>query len=444
MQGMRMRLSLKFLRFFDFILFLAAAALVTIGVLFIYSSGINSEGNNVSSEYVKQIIWGGSGTLLMLVFSLMDYRKFYRYIPRIFMGACAVLVFTKFFGRYVNGARSWLGIGPFGIQTSEFTKIAFILFLAWYLDRTKKSSDHRRRFIVSMLIMSAPTALILAQPDLGTALVYFPIFLIMTFIAGIPLRYIFFVFLGGMMTILFTVLPIWESEMAHGSVMFVRMLTNMTLRLILIFAVGSAGVLSLIGVFFYRHNKYFYWISYFSAILCGSLILSYFAGKVLKEYQVMRLIVFINPYADPQGAGWNIIQSKTAIGAGNLFGRGYLRGTQSHYRFLPEQSTDFIFSILSEEWGFAGCMIVFALYFLILMRAVAIIRKAPNAFGMLVAAGILGMFSFHFLINVGMVMGIMPITGIPLLFLSYGGSSLWTAMICVGLLMSIGSRKFEF
>ena len=437
-----MKLNLKFLQFFDFILFFCVIALVTFGVLFIYSSGINSEGINVSSEYIKQIIWGSTGILLMLGISLLDYRRFTRYVPHLFIGACIVLVFTKLFGRYVNGARSWLGIGPFGIQPSEFTKIVFILFLAWYLDRTKKTQDQRKRFFVSLGIMFIPMGLILAQPDLGTSLVYFPIFLAMTFIAGIPVRYILFVFLGGMMTILFTVLPIWESQIAHSSVIFIRVLTNSTLRLILIFSTGSVGVLAALGIFFYRHNKYFYWITYFSAIVCGALILSYFAGKVLKDYQVMRLIVFIDPYADPRGAGWNIIQSKTAIGSGNLLGRGYLRGTQSHYRFLPEQSTDFIFSILSEELGFVGCMTVFALYFLIFIRTIFIIKNASNTFGMQIAAGILGMFVFHFMVNVGMVMGIMPITGIPLLFLSYGGSSLWTAMICVGLLMSVSSRKF--
>ncbi|MBP3773349.1 MAG: rod shape-determining protein RodA [Treponema sp.] len=439
-----MKLNLKFFQFFDFILFFCVAALVTFGVLFIYSSGINSEGMNVSSEYVKQIIWGSSGLLIMFTLSLLDYRRFNRYVPQLFAAACAVLVFTRLFGIKVNGARSWLGIGPFGIQPSEFTKIVFILFLAWYLDKTKKTQDQRKRFFISLMIMFVPMGLILAQPDLGTALVYFPIFLAMTFIAGIPVRYILFIFAGGMMTILFTVLPIWESQIAHHSVIFIRVLTNTTLRLILVFATGSIGVLSMLGMFFYRHNKYFYWISYVAAILCGALILSYFAGKVLKEYQVMRLIVFIDPYADPRGAGWNIIQSKTAIGSGNLLGRGFLRGTQSHYRFLPEQSTDFIFSILSEELGFVGCMSVFMLYFLILMRTIFIIKNTSNTFGMLIAAGVLGMFSFHFLINVGMVMGIMPITGIPLLFLSYGGSSLWTAMICVGLLMSVSSRKFGF
>jgi len=437
-------MKLKFLQYFDFILLFCVIALVTFGVLFIYSSGINSEGLNVSTEYVKQIIWGSSGLLIMLAFSMVDYRKLQRYVPQIFIGACAILIFTRFFGRYVNGARSWLGIGPFGIQPSEFCKVVFILFLAWYLDRTKKSQNQKKRFIISMLIMFIPMGLILAQPDLGTALVYFPIFLVMTYIAGIPPRYILFIFLGGMLTILFTVLPIWESRIAHHTVIFVRLLTNFKLRLLLILAFGAICAISLSGIFFYRHNKYFYWITYFSAIFCGALIFSYFGGKVLKEYQVMRLIVFIDPSADPLGAGWNIIQSKTAIGSGNLLGRGYLHGTQSHYRFLPEQSTDFIFSILSEELGFVGCMTIFALYFIILIRTIFIIKNSQNAFGTFIASGVLGMFTFHFLVNVGMVMGIMPITGIPLLFLSYGGSSLWTAMTCVGLLMSVSSRKFGF
>ena len=175
-----------------------------------------------------------------------------------------------------------------------------------------------------------------------------------------------------------------------------------------------------------------------------SLFASVAAGKVLADYQVKRLIIFLDPQSDPLGAGWNIIQSKVAIGSGNLFGQGFLQGTQSHYRFLPEQSTDFIFSILSEEWGFAGGLVVFGLYFVILFRCIMIMRNTTNTYGYYITTGIFTMFLFHFLINVGMVMGIMPITGIPLCFLSYGGSSLWTAMTCVGLLLSINARKLDF
>lgn len=152
----------------------------------------------------------------------------------------------------------------------------------------------------------------------------------------------------------------------------------------------------------------------------------------------------MDPNVDRLGAGWNIIQSKIAIGAGGLFGRSFLHGTQSHYRFLPEQSTDFIFSILSEELGFAGGIIVFVLYFIIMLRTIIIMKNCSNRFGAYIAAGFLGMYMMHFFVNVGMVMGIMPITGIPLLFLSYGGTSLLTAMTSIGILMSINSRKYDF
>jgi len=157
----------------------------------------------------------------------------------------------------------------------------------------------------------------------------------------------------------------------------------------------------------------------------------------------MRLIVFLDPNVDPLGSGWNIIQSITAIGSGGPFGMGYLQGTQSHYRFLPQQSTDFIFSILSEEWGFLGGLVVFILYGTILARSLIIIKKTENNFGALVATGIAAMYFFHFMVNIGMVMGMMPITGIPLLFVSYGGSSLWTAMTASGLLMSINMRRLD-
>ena len=172
--------------------------------------------------------------------------------------------------------------------------------------------------------------------------------------------------------------------------------------------------------------------------------MSSIADKVLKTYQLQRLIIFMNPDIDRLGAGWNIIQSKIAIGSGGLFGRSFLHGTQSHYRYLPQQSNDFIFSILSEEWGFLGGCFVFLIYLVLMLRTLIIVKNASNRFGMYISAGILGMFMIHFFINVGMVMGIMPITGIPLLFLSYGGSSLLTAMTAIGLLMSINSRKFDF
>ena len=252
-----------------------------------------------------------------------------------------------------------------------------------------------------------------------------------------------FVFGTGMATIFFTVLPVWNDVIARQKIPAIGALTDIRLRLLLIAASLSITLIGIVVRRYLRGQRYFYWISYVSLIVSLSLLCSYGAGRVLKEYQISRLIVFMDPSVDPRGSGWNIIQSKIAIGAGGIFGRSFLHGTQSHYRFLPQQSTDFIFSILSEEFGFIGGLAVFVLYGIIFFRTLKIMRNATG-YGLYIAAGILGMFFFHFFVNIGMVMGIMPITGIPLLFLSYGGSSLWTAMVAVGLLMSINYHKYGF
>ena len=157
----------------------------------------------------------------------------------------------------------------------------------------------------------------------------------------------------------------------------------------------------------------------------------------------MRLIVFIDPSIDPRGSGWNILQSMTAIGSGGFAGKGFLQGTQSHYRYLPQQSTDFIFSIIAEEWGFLGGFAVFALFFVILRRCILLLKTVKDNYANYVVAGVMGMVFFHFMINSGMVMGIMPITGIPLFFLSYGGSSLWTVLLSIGLLLGISARRYR-
>jgi rod shape determining protein RodA len=190
-------------------------------------------------------------------------------------------------------------------------------------------------------------------------------------------------------------------------------------------------------------KQYFYWICYINLILLLALFISFTAHKMLKEYQVMRLIVFLNPNIDPRGAGWNIIQSMTAIGSGHLWGKGFLQGTHSHYRYLPEQSTDFIFSIFGEEFGFLGGLLVFGLFLLISLRLITIMKTTVDPFGTYIVAGLSAMYIFHFLINVGMAMGIMPITGIPLYFMSYGGSALLTAMMGIGLSMSVFLRRFQ-
>jgi rod shape determining protein RodA len=426
----------------DFPLFISSLVLTVFGILFIYSSGVTSQGTVVSSEYTRQIIWASTGLVLALVLTMVNFRRIYDLSLYLYIGTIVLLIYTLFFGRLVSGARAWIGIGGFGIQPSEFAKITTILFLARYLDSTKRSENTLVRFILSCVIVFIPLGLVLLEPDFGTSLVFIPILLVTSFIGGITMRYV--VFMGGSIVLMgiMMVLPLWQETILKGSFPEVMILINLRFILISVLVLFLITLISLVGYFRYK-KKYFYWICYLGVMGIISLFGSFASHKLLKDYQIMRLIVFLDPNVDPRGSGWHIIQSMTAIGSGGLMGKGFLQGTQSHYRFLPQQSTDFIFSIFTEEWGLLGGALVFALFLIICLRLVRIMKTTSDTFGAYIAAGLSAMYSFHFLINVGMAMGIMPITGIPLHFMSYGGSALISAMVGIGLAMSIHVRRFS-
>ncbi|MDR0383447.1 MAG: rod shape-determining protein RodA [Spirochaetaceae bacterium] len=427
----------------DYPLLLSAVLLTVFGILFIYSSGVTSFGVSVSNEYARQIFWGSAGLVIAIAVALFNYRRLYHALTYMYLGTLALLVYTCLFGRVVNGARAWIGVASFGVQPSEFAKLTTIIFLARFLDSTKNSRNDAWRFIVSCLIVFAPMLIILLQPDFGTSLVFIAILLTMTFVSGISMRYIVFLLMTLALSGLLMVLPLWQTHILGKTFRLLSMLSNKNFILIATAALSMIFLLALFGFIRYK-KKYFYWIAYCALITILSLGISYGGQKVLKPYQIMRLIVFLDPNIDPRGSGWNIIQSVTAIGSGGILGKGYLQGTQSHYRFLPQQSTDFIFSIYSEEWGFLGGVMVFMLFMLLILRMVRIMRTTADTFGRYIVAGFAGMYVFHFMINVGMTMGVMPITGIPLLFMSYGGSSLITAMMGVGLALSVHIRRFQY
>jgi len=435
-------MKLKDILEIDFFVLLPVIALMVIGVLFIYSSGITSDGTLVSSEYIRQIVWASAGLIIALILALVNYRRFYDIALYPYLIILIPLLYTCIFGGEARGTR-WLRIGIFGVQVSEFAKIATIIFLSRYLADTRLSANSFVRFLTACFIVFVPMGIVLIQPDLGTSLVFIPILISMTFVAGIVLRYV--VFLGSciLLTGILTVLPLWQTYILRKSLPILVMLTNPRLIIMVVLALGLVMAIALFGYLKYQ-KRYFYWLAYIFAIIVFSLGASYAARGVLKNYQIMRLIVFLDPNIDPRGAGWNIIQSITAIGAGGMAGKGYLQGTQSHYRFLPEQSTDFIFSIFSEEAGFFGGLAVFALFLIICLRLLRITKITTDPFAAYICAGLVGVYSFHFIINVGMTMGIMPITGIPLLFMSYGGSSLISAMIGIGLVLSIYVRRYNY
>ncbi len=428
---------------FDVWLFSSTITLAVIGVLFIYSSGVSSTGVLLSTEYVKQIIWAALGIVIVVLLMSANYRRMADFAPYIYLFFMALLVATLFVGRVVNGARSWIPIFDFGLQPSEFAKIATILQLAYHIDRNRRESATFLSFATALALVLIPMALILLQPDMGTALVYIPILVAMTYVGGYPTRYVLFLLCSGLLLIVLGVLPAWQDSIAERDYVLIGLLTSSKYLLITLVALFAIVAISAVG-FYVLRKRYFYWFFYVSSLVGSALAGSFVLRRFLKEYQITRLIVFLDPDIDPRGAGWNVIQSVTAVGSGGLFGKGWLKGTQSHYRFLPQQSTDFIFSIIAEEWGFIGSLAVFALFSIILGRGFAIMLNARDRYAALVGAGIVGMIGFHVLINIGMAMGIMPITGIPLFFLSYGGSSLWTGLIGIGLLMSIHLRRYRY
>ena len=424
----------------DYLLLLPVIILLVLGVLFIYSSGITSEGIQVSNEYFRQIIWASLGLVLALVISLINYRRLYNLSLYIYLFSLLPLLYTLLFGHVIYNASRWLRIGSISIQMSEFVKLSVIIMLARFLADTDRDRKSFSRFLISCVIVFIPMGIVLLQPDLGTALVYVAILITMIFMAGVAMRYVAFMVSCMALTGIFLVLPLWQTFILRKTIPFLALLTSSrAIMIAVLFIILIAGI-ALFGYIKYK-KRYFFWTVYVSAIITFSLCVSYVARIVLKNYQIMRLIVFLDPNVDPRGAGWNIIQSVTAIGAGGFTGRGYLQGTQSHYRFLPEQSTDFIFSIFSEEAGFVGGIFVFLLFMFICYRLLFTMKAVIDPFAKYVCAGLAGMISFHFIINVGMTMGIMPITGLPLLFMSYGGSALVSSMIGIGLAFSIFIRR---
>lgn len=426
----------------DWYILAATVVLMIVGILFIYSSGVTSTGVVVSTEYIRQIAWVALGTVFLFLFLLVDYQRIKDSSLLIYVIVMAVLVYTRLFGRVVNGARSWIGIGELGIQPSEFAKIATILFLSKYLESTQHPLSSFRRFLGSLVIVGIPMLLVLSQPDFGTALVFIPIFITMSYLCGLEKRYIAFLLSTVALTLILMVLPLWERNIAVKPTGFLFVLYEGPYFYWILASFAVVFGLSVWGYLVYR-KTYYFWIAYVSLALLSSLAIATVGHKILKDYQIMRLIVFLDPSVDPRGSGWNILQSVTAIGSGGITGRGFLQGTQSHYRFLPQQSTDFIFSILSEEWGFWGGMLVFSLYGFILWRSLALLKTVKDPYAVGIIAGLSGMIFFHFMINVGMTMGIMPITGIPLFFLSYGGSSLWAVLIGIGLILGISARRYH-
>ena len=286
--------------------------------------------------------------------------------------------------------------------------------------------------------------IILKQPDFGTAIIFIPILLTMLFVGGADVSHLItIVLIASIAIVLPMVLTYREWVGAEGSSFLLDFFQDAGLLLIV------SGVLLLITLVtftlhFFSTMKFLRKIYIPGVIISLGLMISVVIQKLFKVYQKRRILVFLNPDLDPQGSGYNIIQSKIAIGSGGFLGKGFLKGSQSQLGFLPEKTSDFVFSVVSEEWGFIGSIILVGLLGFIVLRGVQTAFEAKDKFGALLASGITTIFFFHIIINIGMAVGIMPVTGLPLTFISYGGSNLFVSMISIGILLNIRARKFVY
>jgi rod shape determining protein RodA len=357
---------------FDWTILWIVLVLAAIGLLSVMSASYAGPHKPLDPLVIRQLIWVGIGVAVMIVAVLFDYRALQTYAYPIYAIAVALLAAVEVIGHSTGGSRRWINLGFFHLEPSEIAKLAMVLVMVRYFrDEPPRGGWQLRQLIIPALLLGVPVALVLKQPDLGTALVLVLITVTLIFVSGMN----------------------WRTMLVLGLV----------------------------------------------AVCAAPLSWHY-----LKPYQRQRLVSFVNPQADPLGSGYHIIQSEIAIGAGGASGKGFLKGTQARLNFLPEQSTDFIFAVFAEEFGLAGSLALLALYAALIVRGAWIARHARDRFGALLAVGVTAIVFWQVAINVGMAVGMLPVVGITLPMVSYGGSSLIAMMAAMGLLISINSRRYVF
>ncbi len=386
--------------------------LAIIGLLSVYSAVYDA---HMPSIYTKQIIWMVLGFVVMMAIWATPLRfvQFISY-PSYF-ASLGLLLSVLLIGRTVSGSTSWFNLGAFRLQPAEFAKITTALALAQYLSRSDISLKKFRDLALAAGIVAAPVILIMLQPDFGTAVIFCGMFFPVLYWAG-----------ASRFTLLSIIGPI---------VVAIAALFGTTYFLVTILAFG-------ILIFLTRDHNLVAAVVFSLTVLLGISVQFVYDG--LKPYQQKRISTFLNPNVDPLGAGYNILQSKVAIGSGGPFGKGYLKGTQTQLNFIPEQWTDFIFCVPGEEFGFVGAVSVIGLSMALLARGITIASIVKNKYSSILAIGVTGVLGAHMIINLGMAVGLMPVVGVPLPFLSYGGSFVLTTLCIMGILLNLHAHRKEY
>jgi rod shape determining protein RodA len=360
----------------DWALALLVGTIVALGLSTVHSATSSPTQTHWSPTMIRQAAFAGAGTLLAAFIHFVDYRKLERYAYVIYGFTLALLVLVPVLGVVGGGSRRWIDLGPFALQPSEIVKVGLIVVLARFFHRDAgKEVYGLKDVLLPLVLFLVPAALILVQPDLGSAVLLGFVFASLVMVAGLRTR-----------------TALW---------------------------LGVAAIVGIVGA--------------------GNALWSH-----LKPYQQKRILTFLDPTADPLGAGYHIIQSEIAVGSGGFWGKGYRNGTQNRLNFLPEQHTDFIFAVYAEERGFAGSVVLIALYLMVCLRCLQIVARAKDRFGALLAFGVGAMIFWQAFVNMSMAMGLMPVVGITLPFFSYGGSSMLTLLLGIGLVMNVSMRRYMF
>lgn len=399
-------------RHFDLQIGISSLLLTIIGLVSVYSATYDARASDI---FFKQLAWSGAGTVVLIAMALFPYRLLQTISIPAWLFSLLLLVIVLLLGKTVSGSTSWFNLGSFRIQPSEFAKITTVLALASYLSRSDVSLRNPRDLFLAGGIVLAPVALIMMQPDFGTAVIY----------GGMAFALIYW---GGASQ--FTLLSVVAPAAAAVGALF-----GTTPFLIV---VAVMGVL----IYLTKEHRLVAAVVFSVMVLVGISVQFIYDG--MKPYQQKRIDTFLDPGADPLGAGYNILQSKVAIGSGGMFGKGYLHGSQTQLNFIPEQWTDFIFCVPGEEFGFIGAATVLLLFAVFLLRGVTLASKVKSKYASFVAIGLTATIATHVFINIGMALGLFPVIGVPLPFLSYGGSSLLSNAAMVGILMNLYTNRKEY
>lgn len=409
---------------FDWLSVVIYFALVILGFINIYAATYDEEVSNslfsITQNSGKQLIWIGVCTLIIIGILIVDFR-FYDSVAAYFGYGLFIflLLAVLVFGRVVGGAQSWFELGPFRFQPSEFAKFATLLALSKYLGSSLRDLSKLKHQIISVAIIATPAALILLQPDAGSAMVF--------------LALLFTLYREG-----FTPIPFYLGFAA----IFLLVVTLLGYKLAVIIATIVIGLL-LIGLYIKSIKKMVLILICAVSSIAYVLSIDFIIEEALQPHQQKRVRAIFDPNFDPKGINYNVIQSKIAIGSGGFSGKGFLNGTQTKFNFVPEQTTDFIFCTIGEEYGWVGSMVIVILFSTLFIRLINLAERQKSKFARIYGYGVSLILFFHFTVNIAMTIGLFPVIGIPLPFISYGGSSLIAFTILLFIFLKLDAHRMQ-